>query len=256
MPKSPFTINGKKLADRWNIDTIDVLYIMLNHGLNVVDQDDDEVSIGDVFEDFKKNKDASEYMFSLSEVNNTEAKLEVDGEIPHADTMKGKELLTRWDMHDAQIYSIMLNTGLAAIDPFGHELDSNRIFYLLKHNTLEVSDLLFRLSDIKELETKYDELKPMLQVQDEGSVTDKIETLPDSEQETIPVFCFYKNGDMWNIGKKGKIENGGTMARKLSRRQAMTAGAAASGRGAGTRSTRGSRSTTISSGRTSTGRTG
>jgi hypothetical protein len=97
MTKLSLPINGKKLASRWDVETIDLLYIILNHGLNVIDQYDDEVSIGDVLEDFKKNKDASGYMFRLDEVKTIEAKLEVDGEIPYAETIRGKDLMARWD---------------------------------------------------------------------------------------------------------------------------------------------------------------
>jgi hypothetical protein len=99
MTKSSLTINGKKLAARWNVETIDLLYIMLNHGLYVVDDTDDEVTIGDVLEDFKKNKDTSDYMFRSSEVKDIETKLEVDGEIPHTETIRGTDLMARWDRH-------------------------------------------------------------------------------------------------------------------------------------------------------------
>lgn len=98
----------------------------------------------------------------------------------------------------------MFNTELAAIDPFGNELDSKHIFALIYDNTLDVSDLLFRLFDIEKLETKYDELKPILHVQDEDSDTDNIKPTLDIEQEAIPVISFYKNGDRWMIGEKGK----------------------------------------------------
>ena len=93
MTNSTLTINAIKLAARWNIETVDLLYIMLNHGLNVVDHYDDEMTIGDVLEDFKKNKDASGNMFRLSDVKDIEAKLEVDGEIPYAETIRAKRQL-------------------------------------------------------------------------------------------------------------------------------------------------------------------
>ncbi len=204
MTKLSLPINGKKLAARWEVETIDLLYIMLNHGLNVVDQYDDEVSIGDVLEDYKKNKDASDYMFNPDEVEDIEAKLAVDDEIPYAETMRGRELMARWDMHDAEIFSIMFNAGLAAIDPFGHELDSIPTFSLLNDNTLDVPGLLFRLSDIEEFETIFDDLEPILHVQDEDSDTDNVEPTPNSEQESIPIISFYKNGDRWLVGEKGK----------------------------------------------------
>jgi hypothetical protein len=158
MKNSPLTINGKELAARWDIETIDLLYIMLNHGLNVVDQIDDEVDVGDVLEDFRNNKDASGYMFLLSEVKAIETNFEVDGKIPHAETIRGKDLMARWKMHDAQIFRVMFNAELAAIDSFGHDLDSIRIFSLLNDNTFDLSYLLFRLSDTKEFESEHPEI--------------------------------------------------------------------------------------------------
>jgi hypothetical protein len=154
MTNSPLPINGKKLAARWNIKTIDILYIIMNHGLHVIDQFRNEVDIGDVLEDFKKNKDASDYMFNFSEVK----AIEVDGEIPHAETIRGKDLVQRWDMHDDEIYSVMFNAGLATIDPLGNELDSNRIDRLINDNIFYVLDLLFRLSDVEEFESEHPEI--------------------------------------------------------------------------------------------------
>jgi len=158
MTNSPLPINGKKLAARWGVETIDLMYIMLNHSLNIVDHIESEVDIGDVLEDFKKNKDASDYMFRLSEVKDIENKLKEDSEIPHAESIRGKDLMARWDMHEAQLFKNMFKNGLAAIDPFGHELDSNRIYPLINDNTLYLSDLLFKLSDIKKFESEHPEI--------------------------------------------------------------------------------------------------
>ena len=167
MKNLEMTINGTELAARWNIETVDLLYIMMNHGLNVVDQADNEVDVGDVLEDFRSRKDASVNIFLLSEVKNVENKFKVDGKITHAETITGKELMTRWKMHDAQIFREMIISGLAAIDPFGYELDSNRIYPLIYDNTLYVSDLLFRLSDIEEFESENEDLIPSPKKQDE-----------------------------------------------------------------------------------------
>ncbi len=158
MTNSPLPINGKKLADRWNIETIDLLYIMLTHDLNVLDQYHNKVDIGDVLEDFKKNKDASDYMFSLSEVTDIENKLEVDDKIPHAETIRGEDLMARWQKHEGEIHSIMFTHGLDVIDPFGHELDSDHLLSLVHEKTIDLSDLLFRLADITDLESEHPEI--------------------------------------------------------------------------------------------------
>jgi hypothetical protein len=158
MANPSLPMNGKKLAARWNIETIDLLYIMMSHGLNVVDQYGDKVAIEDVLEDFKKNKDAAEYLFNLSEVKEIENKLKVDGEIPHVEAIRGKDLMARWDMHEAEIHSIMFTQGWDVIDPFGNELDSNRIYPLINDNTLDVSDFLFGLSDVEEFESEHPEI--------------------------------------------------------------------------------------------------
>ena len=158
MTKSSIPINEKELAVRWDIETIDLLYIMLNHGLNEIDHNNNEVDIGDVLEDFKKNKVILDYMFSLDEVKDIEAKLEVDGEIPHAETIRGEDLMARWQKHEGEIRSIMFTHGLDVIDPFGHELNSQHILSLVHEKTIDLSDLLFRLSDIKELESEHPEI--------------------------------------------------------------------------------------------------
>jgi hypothetical protein len=204
MTKSSIPINGKKLTDRWGIETTDLLYIMMAHGLNVVDQYQNKVDIEDVLNDFKKNKDTSDYMFSSEEIKDIEAKLKVDGEIPHAETIRGEVLMTRWGKHEGEIHSIMFTHGLDAIEPFGHELELQRVFSLLADKVLEISDLLFRLSDIEDLESKHDELEPKQPEPEKDSDPDETEPIPESDQETLPVFSFYKNGDKWLIGKKGK----------------------------------------------------
>jgi len=160
MTKSTIPINGKRLADRWGVEAIDLLYIMLAHGLNVFDQYHNKVDIEDVLDDFKKNKDASDYMFSSDEISHIEAKLEVDGEIPHDETIRGDGLMVRWQKHEAEIHSIMFTHGLDVIDPFGQELELKRIFRLIGNGTLDVSELLFRLSDIEEFESDHPEIIP------------------------------------------------------------------------------------------------
>jgi hypothetical protein len=158
MTKPSIPINGKALADRWNVEPIDLLYIMLAHGLNVVDQYHNKVDIDDVLEDFKKNRDTSDYMFSSDEIKDIEAKLEVDGEIPHVETIRGEGLMARWQKHEGEIHSIMFTHGLDVIDPFGHELELKVIFSLIGKEVLEIPDLLFRLSNIEDLESEHPEI--------------------------------------------------------------------------------------------------
>jgi hypothetical protein len=160
MTKSSIPINEKELAARWDIETIDLLYIMLTHDLNVLDQYHNKVDIEDVLEDFKKNKVILDYMFSLDEAKDIEAKLEVDGEIPHAETIRGEDLMARWQKHEGEIHSIMFTHGLDVIDPFGHELELKVIFSLIGKEVLEIPDLLFRLSNIEDLESEHPEIIP------------------------------------------------------------------------------------------------
>jgi len=132
MTNSPLPINGKKLAARWGVETVDLLFIMLNHGLNVVDHYLSMIGIEDVLEDFKKNNDASGYIFSMSEVKDIEAKLEVDGEIPRVDTIRGKELMIRWDMNKTEIDTMLFTHGLDVVDPFGHYPNFETILFLTR----------------------------------------------------------------------------------------------------------------------------
>lgn len=205
MTKSSIPKNEKELADRWDIETIDdLLYIMLTHGLNAVDQYHNKVDIEDVLDDFKKKKVMSDYMFSYDEIKEIETKLQVDGEIPHAETIRGKDLMARWQKHEGEIHSIMFTHGLDVIDPFGHELELKTILRLIAEEVIEISDLLFRLSDIEDLESKLDGLEPKQPDPKKNSEPEEPEPIPDDGQEATPAFCFYKNGDKWLIGEKGK----------------------------------------------------
>jgi hypothetical protein len=66
--------------------------------------------------------------------------------------------MARWDMHDGEIHSIMFTHGLDVIDPFGHELNFQYMLSLVHGKILDLSDLLFRLSDTKEYESEYPEI--------------------------------------------------------------------------------------------------
>jgi hypothetical protein len=204
MTKSSIPMNGKKLADRWGIETRDLMYIIFNHNLNVSHPHDGVMSLNETLERFYKDKDTSKYVFSLAEVKAIEIKFGVDGKIPLAEFIRCNDLMTRWEMHDDEIYMIMSDKGLEAIDPFGHEIGNDFLFPLIESGTLDVSDLLFRLTDIKDFESKHPEIIPEQPDPEEDSEPDETEPIPDGEQETIPKICFYKNGDKWLIGAKGE----------------------------------------------------
>lgn len=69
MNKSSIPINGKKLADRWGIEATDLMYIIFNHALNVIHPQDGVMHLNETLERFYKDKNTSEYVFNLSEIN-------------------------------------------------------------------------------------------------------------------------------------------------------------------------------------------
>jgi len=160
MTKSSIPINGKKLADRWGISPTDLMYIIFNHKLNVLHPYDGVMSLNETLERFYKDKDISKYVFRHADVTEIEAKLGVDGKIPLAELIRCNDLMARWEMHDDEISMIMSDKGLEAIDSFGHEIGNDFLFFLIESGTLDVSDLLFRLSDIEDYESKYPEAIP------------------------------------------------------------------------------------------------
>jgi hypothetical protein len=160
MTKSSIPINGKRLADRWSIETADLIHIIFSHNLNVSHPHDGVMSLNETLERFYKDKDTPKYVFSLAEVKEIEAKLGVDGKIPLAEFIRCNDLMARWEMHDDEIYMIMSDKGLEAIDPFGHEIGNDFLLPLIESGTLDVSDLLFRLTDIEDFESNHPEIVP------------------------------------------------------------------------------------------------
>jgi hypothetical protein len=115
MVESYIPINGKKLANRWDVETKDLIYIILAHDLRVIDQYHEEIAIEDILEEFKDNKNLSNHIFRLDKVKDIETKLEVDSKIPYAEAISCEDLMTRWEMHEAEIYSIMFAHGFLVI---------------------------------------------------------------------------------------------------------------------------------------------
>ena len=99
--------------------------------------------------------------------------------------------MARWEMNDDQIYMVMYdeksNEVLKAIDPFGHEIGNDFLKPLISGGTIDISDLLFRLSDIEDFESKHPEIIPEQPEPGKDSEPEEPEPIPDSEQETVPV---------------------------------------------------------------------
>jgi hypothetical protein len=75
MQETRIPIDGEKLAKRWGIQPIDLLFMMMNHELKAIDQLGDYVDIDIVFEVYgedKENFDFSSLMFSLADVQKLE----------------------------------------------------------------------------------------------------------------------------------------------------------------------------------------
>jgi hypothetical protein len=160
MTNSPLPINGKRLAARWDIETIDLMYIIFNHDLNVFHPYEGTMSLEDIFVVFYKDRDLSDFVFRLAEVEKIETELGIDGKIPLSESIRGESLMERWDMNSDQIFMIVRDLKLEAIDPFGYEIGNKFLEPLITSNTLCVWELLFRLSDVENLESEHPEIIP------------------------------------------------------------------------------------------------
>jgi hypothetical protein len=206
MQETRIPIDGEKLAKRWGILSIDLLFMMMNHELKAIDQLGDYVDIDIVFEVYgedKENFDFPSLMFSLADVQKLEDEYLGDHLSMKRCVIRGQSLKNKWDMDGAEIFSIAFQEGWDFHDPFGFPIKEYYEFVLKLCNDqiLKISDVLFELSDVEKFEreaglqlSKRNEI-----VADSPFPEDKMD-----EKDGIPLISFYKNGQKWMIGKSRK----------------------------------------------------
>ena len=68
MTKSSIPINGKRLANRWNVETTDLMYIIFNHKLNVFHPYDGVMSFNETLSRFYKDGYLAPALFNIKRV--------------------------------------------------------------------------------------------------------------------------------------------------------------------------------------------
>jgi hypothetical protein len=206
MQETRIPIDGEKLAKRWGIQPIDLLFMMMNHELKTIDQLGDYVDIDILFEVYgedRENFDFLSLMFSFADIQRLEDEYLGDHLAMKKVVIRGQSLMNKWDMDGAEIFSIAFQEGWDFFDPFGFPIKEYYEFILKLCNDqiLKISDVLFQLSDVEEFErekglqlSERDEI-----VADSPFPEDKMD-----KKDGIPLISFYKNCQKWMIGERGK----------------------------------------------------
>jgi hypothetical protein len=199
------------LMKRWNMSFNDIFLVVLNQDLTPVYNqfpepgwkkfgDDQEHDILDVF--LQKDRDPSGIVFLRSDVRQLENKFGGKVSKP-VDVLNEKDIIERWGISEIELWNLQEECSLSVVDPLGIEfenysaLELNLMSYP-KYNNL---DFYFRLVDIERIEREY-ELKSSRKDDDKSNTPYINEDT--KKHDDVPVISFYKNGQIWKIGKLGR----------------------------------------------------
>jgi hypothetical protein len=160
-------ISGEQLAIRWNIEVIDIIFIMINYGLETMDpfgipysydemcnhaKTDDKSSVQDFASEVK------EWNFPASKVKEIEGKF-MD-KISEIDKMiiRGRDWMTKWNMGYTQYCNIVLQNEFTFVDPLGHPVPSRYVPVYDDDHPYGIQDMLFRKNDIDDFEKIHSDL--------------------------------------------------------------------------------------------------
>ena len=150
--KVQIPISGDKLAKRWGVEPVDILYIMINHDLDIIsDELDNRMDfdmILDVHQDTGEELDPNSFLFRFSEVQKLENDYLKNPVTTSKQLVRGRMLLAKWDLGEHELFSIAINSEWDFVDPFGYPLDSQLYFKLWRDGILKVADALFWISEV------------------------------------------------------------------------------------------------------------
>jgi hypothetical protein len=205
-------IDGRKLMQRWGMSHLELVYMIMNHELKAVYRDLGKKGWQDLYElysdmgsyldsEFKDEELVAAQTFWLQDV------LDLEERFPQLRSqrqfIKGKELVERWGRTDVEIFDLVMDSVMPAVDPVGEPMGSLDLEFLLSTGFATEAELLFRLDDVENLEQKYPELKCHNQAREEAE-DEAIQIPRETEDDGIPAFSFYKNGQFWRIGEVDK----------------------------------------------------
>ena len=202
MPLPRTVISGDMLKKRWNISSVGILFMLINHELNtatgneypfIIEKAHESEAIWLIIED---KFDPSGFLYWFDDVIRVETEypeLRLNDKIVYTVS----ELEMRWQVSDTEVFDIINNTGLQPVDPVGVELDSEMLDRLIiEHKCIKPQDFLYRVSDIENTELEFD-IEHLESVQ---QADPKLGAAKSEKDEGVPVFSFFNNGDYWKIG--------------------------------------------------------
>ena len=169
MDMSKVLIDGNRIIRHWGIEPIDLFYLMINHGLKVLDQDSSHIGIDEVFENYIKDEkfDIPSLTFCLSDFTRIDDEFGQQFQTKKLELMRGRDWMKKSGRSEPEVYNFIAVHGLGFFDPVGKQIDD---FWLIRffsyHKRFKMADLLFRQSEVEDLEEK-------LRIPGRGNVPDK-----------------------------------------------------------------------------------
>jgi hypothetical protein len=202
------------LMKRWTMSFNDIFLIVLNQDLTPVystypDADwkkyggDPEHDIIDVF--LQNDKDPSRIVFLRSDVRQLEENC--GGQVSKSKAvLNEKDIIERWGISKIELWNLQEECSLPVVDPLGMEFEdySTLELHLMSYPKYNKLGFYFRLSDIERIEKEYG-LKSTRKDDTESDTPDIDEDT--KKNDDVPVISFYKNGEIWKIGKSGKEQD-------------------------------------------------
>ncbi len=158
-------ITGKDIMKKWNIDPIDLIFIVENHGLNVLDQDLSAVGTEDVLSHYFTSGEfngLSNELFSMAQVEELYKKY--GNPMPDkTEFISFKKVEERWNRPENYLYTVIDRYGydIGLIDRFGQPIDFILIMKKYcdgKFDNVPDQNLFFSLKEVEQFEKDHPEV--------------------------------------------------------------------------------------------------
>jgi hypothetical protein len=212
-------IDGKDLMERWGMSTFECLCLTFNHDIDPVGKfvgiwEWERIGWDIVIEDARESKNKinfSEQVFFLSDITEFEEKHDSKFDEDNRKVITVEQLTQRWGLVELEVMDILDNCAAVTVDSLGFPLKEKVFSFLLLEQEISTGDLLYSLNDIERIEEEYPELKDRERTPQDRKINSselfggfEPESPHANDETSIPVVSFYKNGQIWKIGEKGK----------------------------------------------------
>ena len=153
-------IKGSEILKRWEMKPTDLFYVLVNHKMRIIDHIDNFVHLDliDCYEEgnYKIDLIANE-MFVRADFERLDEKYRAS--MPkRINLIYGKQLMKRWGKHEAEMFKLIFDYGLTAVDRFGCPLEDTIVLRYMHIVPGSADDQIFLRSEIERFEKKYPEL--------------------------------------------------------------------------------------------------